>query len=112
MASCSLEESIRRNLWLILHNQVQGIAKPEGVAADPEFGADLPHHEFRQGHTSEVTRTIRVAIRKLEPRLDPKGIKIDYAKTVGRYLPFNKVRIQGTVLATGKPLDMEFEIEE
>jgi len=97
MASCSLEESIRRNLWLILHNQVQGIAKPSGVAADPEF---------------EVTRTIRVAIRRLEPRLDSKGIKIEYAKTIGRYLPFNKVRIQATVLATGKPLDMEFEIEE
>jgi len=53
-----------------------------------------------------------VAIRRLEPRLDSKGIKIEYAKTIGRYLPFNKVRIQATVLATGKPLDMEFEIEE
>jgi hypothetical protein len=109
--SCGLEESIRANIRLILHNQVQGIAKPKGVAADPAYGANLPHHEFRHGRIQDVVREVRVALRRLERRLVVD--KIDFVgRRPGRYLPYTTIHVSGTVEATGSPLKMEFEIEE
>lgn len=113
MNSISLEESIRANLRLILHNQVQGIAKPEGVAADPEYGAQLPHHDFKRGRAQDVVRVIRNAVRRLEDRLEDRSVKVEYAsRKPGRYFPFSSVRISGTVIATGENVSMDFEIEE
>jgi hypothetical protein len=106
-----LEGSIRDNIRLILHNQVQGVAKPPGVAADPGYGADLPHHEFRHGRIQDVVREVRVAVRKLESRLEVE--KVDFLKKKpGRFLPYSTVRITGTVASTGEPFNAEFEIEE
>jgi phage baseplate assembly protein W len=106
-----LERSVRDNIRLILHNQVQGVAKPPGVAADPTYGAELPHHEFRHGRIQDVVREVRVAVRRLEPRLDVE--KVDFLKKrPGRFLPYSTVRISGTLLATGESFNAEFEIEE
>jgi hypothetical protein len=111
LRSSSLEQSVRDNIRLILHNQVQGVAKPEGVPADPTYGADLPHHEFRHGRIQDVVREVRVAVRRLEPRLDVE--KVDFLKKKpGRFLPYSTVRISGTLLATGEAFNAEFEIEE
>lgn len=113
MRSGSIEDSIRENIRLILHNYVQGEAKPEGVAADPEYGAALPHHEFRRGRAPEVVRIIRNAVRNLEPRLEERTLKVEYAsRTPGRYFPFSRVRITGRVLATGEVVTLDFDIEE
>lgn len=113
MQSVTIEGSIRENIRLILHNYVQGDAKPEGVAADPEYGAALPHHEFRRGRASEVVRVIRNSLRNLEPRLEDRTLKVDYASTKpGRYFPFSRVRVSGKVIATGETLVMDFDIEE
>ncbi len=113
MVSSTLEESIQENIRLILHNQVQGIAKPEGVAADPDYGASLPHHEFKRGRAQDVVRAIRNAIRKLEDRLEDRSVKVEYAsRKPGRYFPFSRVRISGNILATGEAVSMEFDIEE
>lgn len=109
----SIEDSIRENIRLILHNYVQGEAKPEGVAADPEYGAALPHHEFRRGRAAEVVRVIRNSLRNLEPRLEDRSVKVEYASsTPGRYFPFSRVRVSGKVIASGELLVMDFDIEE
>lgn len=111
MRTSDLEGAIRDNIRLILHNQVQGVAKPEGVAADPNYGADLPHHEFRHGRIQDVVREVRVAVRKLEPRLEVE--KVDFLKKKpGRFLPYSTVRISGTLVTTGESFNAEFEIEE
>lgn len=113
MKTGSIEDSIRENIRLILHNYVQGDAKPEGVAADPEYGAALPHHEFRRGRAAEVVRVIRNALRNLEPRLEDRSMKVDYSSsTPGRYFPFSRVRVTGKVIATGEVLSLDFDIEE
>ena len=113
MKTGSIEDSIRENIRLILHNYVQGEAKPEGVAADPSYGAALPHHEFRRGRASEVVRIIRNALRHLEPRLEERSVKVEYAsREPGRYFPFSQVRVSGKVLATGESITMDFHIEE
>lgn len=109
--AAALDESIRDNIRLILHNQVQGIAKPRGVAADPAYGANLPHHEFRQGRIQDVVREVRVALRRLEKRFTADRIEF-VGRKPGRYLPYKRILVSGTVVASGRSLKMEFEIRE
>ena len=109
--SGSLTESISDNIRLLLHNQIQGNAKPKGVPGDPDYGAALPHHEFERGRPQDVVRAIRVAVKRHEPRLALESI--EYAnKTPGRYLPYSQVRITGKVIATGESLKLDLEIRE
>ena len=111
LATTDLAGSIEANIRLILHNQVQAIAKPDGVPAVPEYGANLPHHEFRHGRVQDVVRTVRVALKNLEPRLAVSEINF-VRDQPGRYLPFAVIRVIGEIVATGEKHKFEFEIQE
>lgn len=112
LASCSMEASIAANIRLILHNQVQGRAKPPGVSANPHFGADLPHHEFRHGRIQDVVQEVRRALRDLEPRIAHPA-KVDFVKKrPGRFLPFAVLRVSSTITSNGQPISLDFEIEK
>ena len=107
----TLEDSIRSTIRLVLGNPVQGTAKPAGVAGDPQFGADLPHHEFRQGRAQDVVREVRNALRRAEPRLNVDKIEF-VGKDPGRYFPYRRIRVVGVVLATKESLTFEFDLEQ
>ena len=111
VASGNLEKSIESNIWLILQNHVQGIAKPKGVPADPNYGVALPHHEFEFGRTQDIVRNVRNAVRKLERRFELSNISFDQS-VPGHYLPYSVIRIEGKVPSTGERLKLEFEIKE
>lgn len=110
MASCSLEESIAQNIRVLLSSPIQGDAKSEDLAANPPYGADLPHHRFSQGGAGELVRQVKLAIRRHEPRLNLDKIEFS-GDTPGRYLPYRFIRIIGKVKDTGLPLEMEFDVE-
>jgi hypothetical protein len=107
----TLEDSIRDVIRLVLGNPVQGTAKPPGVAGDPQFGADLPHHEFRQGRAQDVVREIRNSLRRAEPRFNVDKIEF-FGKEPGRYFPYRRIRVVGIVLATRESLTFDFDLEQ
>lgn len=108
LVSCSIEESIQQNVRLLLETPPQALAKSSEIAAEPEYGADLPHHHFNRGPAGEMVRQIRNAIKRNEPRFQLTDIKFTDSRP-GRYLPYRYVRIIGKVRDTG--LTMEFEID-
>jgi hypothetical protein len=110
VATCSLEQSIRENIRLILANFVQGLAKPPGDAADPDYGSDLPHHKFVQGTGPELVQQVRIALRAGEPRYVVDKIEFS-SKEPGRYLPYRWIRIVGRVRETGFKETIEFDVE-
>jgi phage baseplate assembly protein W len=110
MASGSLEDSIAHTIRLVLTNPVQGAAKPPGTAGDPDFGADLPHHEFRQGRAQDVVREIRNALGRCEPRIVVDKIEFT-GKDPGRYFPYRRIRVVATVRATRQLLTLDYDLE-
>ena len=110
MSSCSLEESIGQNIRLLLASPVQGVAKSAEVAADQQYGADLPHHRFSQASSGDLVRQVKLALKRNEPRLALDKIEFCNDKP-GRYLPYRYIRIVGKVKDTGLPLELEFDVE-
>jgi len=111
LSSCTLEESIYANVRLIITNPVQGSAKGSKLAADPVYGAALPHHEFRQGRVQDVVQQVRLALKRSEPRFDVDRIEF-VGKKAGRFLPYRTIRIVGKVKATGNDLTLDIDIEK
>jgi len=109
-SACSLEESIGQNIQLLLTSPLQEMAKTADLAADPQYGTDLPHHRFTQGSSGDLVRQIKQSVKRNEPRLILDKIEFCNDKP-GRYSPFRYVRIIGKVKDTGLPLELEFDVE-